>query len=371
MTGVQTPVALIIFNRPHTTERVLARIAEARPRQLFVIADGPRADHPGDSERCAAARAVVDRVDWDCRVIRNYSDVNLGCGRRPASGIDWVFEQVDRAIILEDDCVPHLSFFRFCEELLERYRDDERVMQISGNNFQLGRRRTRYSYFFSCHNICWGWASWRRAWRYHDMALGLWPALRDTPWLLDIVGDPRAARVWRRMFDIAHARGGDVDFWDYQWTFACWAQHGLSILPNATLVSNVGFGDDATHTKGRDKRAHLPTSETIFPLEHPPYVARDAEADRFIVEEVVLPGLPEESGLLGKLRRVASVIASGPVRRPESMRDVADVVARGLIALRFNYVIDAVLKYAPEGIRAWVEAQKAKAKRRMASQPRL
>ncbi len=175
---MRTAVALIIFNRPDTTARVFREIATARPPKLFVSADGPRTGHPEDAERCDAARAVVDRVDWDCDVLRNYLEVNLGCGRRPATGISWILEHVDEAIILEDDCVPDPTFFRFCEELLERFREDRRVMHIAGNNFQFGRKRGPFSYFFSSHNISHGWASCRRAWQHFDMGAKLWSALR-------------------------------------------------------------------------------------------------------------------------------------------------------------------------------------------------
>nr|MBA3765731.1 glycosyltransferase family 2 protein [Acidobacteriota bacterium] len=176
---MNVPVALIIFNRADTTARVLAEIAKARPSKLLVIADGPRADHPDDAEKCLAARAAIDRVNWDCEVLTNYSEVNLGCGARPSSGLDWVFENVAEAIILEDDCLPHPTFFPFCAELLERHRDDERVMMISGDNFQFGRKRTQYSYYFSRYTHTWGWATWRRAWRYFDREIKLWPALRE------------------------------------------------------------------------------------------------------------------------------------------------------------------------------------------------
>src|SRR4030095_1100293 len=135
---LQTPVALLIFNRPETTARVLAEIRNARPAKLLIIGDGPRPGEPADAERCLAARAAAANIDWGCEVLKNYSDVNLGCGQRPASGLDWVFQNVDRAIIMEDDCLPHPTFFRFCDELLEHYRDDERVMTVSGNNFQYG-----------------------------------------------------------------------------------------------------------------------------------------------------------------------------------------------------------------------------------------
>jgi hypothetical protein len=215
-----------------------------------------------------------------------------------------VFERVEEAIILEDDCVPHPTFFRFCEELLDRFCDDERVMQICGNNFQFGHRRTSFSYFFSHHNICWGWATWRRAWQYFDMNVKLWPVLRDTSWLLDITGHPRAVEYWQGMFDRAHAGNVDQWTWDYQWTFACWAQYGLSVLPNKTLVSNIGFGEDATHTRSSNNiLLNIPSAEMSFPLQHPPYLVRNGEADRFFIEQVVLPRLPQPPTLYQQIRQ--------------------------------------------------------------------
>ena len=146
---LKTAVAFIIFNRPDTTELVFREIAKAKPPVLLVVADGPRLGHQEEPELCAATRAIIGRVNWDCEVLTNYSDVNLGCKLRVSSGLDWVFDQVEEAIILEDDCLPHQSFFQFCEELLSKYRDDERIAMISGNNIQLGRKRTKDSYYFS------------------------------------------------------------------------------------------------------------------------------------------------------------------------------------------------------------------------------
>jgi hypothetical protein len=311
---MRAPVAFLIFNRPDVTAQVFREIALARPPRLFLIADGPRPGHPGDEEKCAAARAVVERVDWPCRVDRNYSDVNLGCGVRPATGISWVFEQVEEAILLEDDCLPHPTFFRYCDELLEHYRDDERIMNIAGTDWQFGRRRSRYSYWFSMFNISWGWASWRRAWRHYDRSLRMWPELRETNWLRDKVGDPAAAGMFQDAFDRAHAAGGNLDYWDYQWTFTCWAQSGLSILPSANLVSNIGFGPDATHTfAATGVRARAQRAAMQFPLEHPPIMVRDHEADRFIVEHVIWPQLGVSQGRRGA-RRLAALVPT-PFRR--------------------------------------------------------
>ena len=306
-------VALIIFNRPDLTERVLSGIVAAKPSKLFVIADGPRPGVPGDLESCMAARDVIDRVDWDCDVIKNYSDVNLGCGLRPATGISWVFEQVEYAIILEDDCVPHPSFFPFCDEMLQRYADDERMVQVCGNLHHFGGPRGGASYFFSRHNLCaGGWATWRRAWRHFDFKIELWPSLRETPWLRYVTGHHQAANYWERLFDAAHAGAGHVDFWDYQWTFACWIQNGLSIVPNTGLLTNMGFRPDGTHTKGPDRWANLPVAEMMFPLNHPPCVVPDSAADLFFVEQVAGGGPPSFSQ---RLRRKLSRHTPGPVRR--------------------------------------------------------
>ncbi len=277
MAAVKTPVALVVFNRPNTTAQVFARIAAAHPSRLFVMADGPRPDHPGDVETCAKARAITEAIDWPCEVHRDYAAENVGCGRRVASGIDWVFQQVEEAIILEDDCLPDPTFFPFCDELLARFRGDERIMAVSGDNFQGGRSRTRYSYYFSIVSHVWGWATWRRAWRHFDPGMSRWPEIRDGAWLADLLGDRHAVRYWTEIFDGMLQRPKDI--WDYAWFFACWAQGGLTVLPNVNLVSNIGFDERATHTRIPTPRAMVPAGGMAFPLVHPPYVLRDTQAE--------------------------------------------------------------------------------------------
>jgi hypothetical protein len=280
---MRTPVAFIIFNRPDTTARVFESIRHARPPKLLVIADGARPDKIGEAEKCAATRAVIDRVDWDCEVMTNYSDINLGCRSRVASGIDWVFQQVEEAIILEDDCLPEPSFFPYCEELLERYRHDTRMMTISGDNFQFGRRRTSDSYYFSQFNyMCptWGWATWRRAWQYYDVNIELWATIRDEGWLEDILGDSPTLEVWKRKFQSVYDR--EFDTWDYQWIFTCWVQNGSIVIPNVNLISNIGYRADATHSKTlMSEFANMPVVPMPFPLQHPKFVIRDTKADRY------------------------------------------------------------------------------------------
>ena len=277
---MKTPVAFLIFNRPDTTEKVFEAIRQAQPLKLLVVADGARSDRPSEAEKCQATRAIIDRVDWECEVLTNYSDVNLGCKTRVSSGLNWVFDHVEEAIILEDDCLPDPSFFLFCEKLLNYYREDERIMVISGDNFQFGRKRTDYSYYFSRYNHCWGWATWKRAWQYYDLEMKLWQEIRDGNWLEYILHKPRAVKYWNKVFQASYDR--IIDSWDYQWTYTCWIQNGLTILPNVNLVSNIGFGTEGTHTTSNNSPvAKLPTEKMYFPLRHPPFIIRDAEADEF------------------------------------------------------------------------------------------
>jgi hypothetical protein len=287
---MNTPIVLIIFNRPCVTAKVFEAIRKVRPKQLLVIADGPRSDHKTDSEFCRAARAVIEKVDWDCEVLENYSDINLGCKQRVSSGINWVFSMVNEAIILEDDCLPHPSFFRFCTELLDLYRNDERIMAISGNNLQFGENTTQYSYYFSRFNHIWGWATWKRAWQHYDVEMRYFSQLKNTNWLNSILINRRAKKCWEKQFEEAYL--GRIDTWDYAWTFACWLQNGLTILPEANLVSNLGFGEDATHTKDVQSRySNIAVKAVDFPLSHPPFMVCNWQADRFTQETLFRLGL--------------------------------------------------------------------------------
>jgi hypothetical protein len=263
-----TPVAFIIFNRPDTTERVFAEIARARPPKLLVVGDGPRANRPGEAEKVAACRAIIDRVNWPCEVLTNYSEANLGCKVRVSSGLDWVFEQVPEAIVLEDDCLPHPTFFRFCQELLERYRDDERIGMISGDNFQFGHSINDDSYYFSNINHIWGWASWRNRWQSdYDVDLKLWPKIREEKRFRNWFGTKSEQDNFAEIIENVYQ--GKVNTWDYQWNFASRIKGRIAVMPNVNLISNIGFGVEATHTTGQSAFANLPVMPINFPLKHP------------------------------------------------------------------------------------------------------
>lgn len=280
-------VALIVFNRPRQTEQVFQRIAAARPERLFVISDGPRPEVAGEAAKVAEARRATEAVEWPCVVQRHYADTNLGCGVRPATGISWVFEHVEDCMILEDDCIPDPTFFRFCAELLERYRHDERVMTISGDQF-VRRPRFAASYGFSRFPLTWGWATWRRAWRHFDYTIASWPERRATAWLRDLLRNDRAAWYWSARFN--YAQGGcRRDIWDIQWIFATWLHDGVCIYPAVNLVTNVGFGEDSTHTKGEPGFADVGTVPVRFPLVHPDTVSLDSRYDNALFETAICP----------------------------------------------------------------------------------
>jgi hypothetical protein len=268
---MSAPVLLIIYKRPDLTRRALAAIAAAKPPRLFVAADGPRT--PADAEACRLTRAAVDELTG-IEVVTNFADRNLGCGIRVHTAISWAFESAEELIVIEDDCLPNASFFRFCNELLAAYRDDERVMHVSGDNFVGPAVSGPHSYYFSKYTHAWGWATWKRAWRHFDWTIARWPELKATGMIESWCPDVYEQRYWTVIFD--QMFGGAPDVWDYMWMFACWSQNGLAALPSANLVRNDGWGPDATHT--HDPVA-IPPTENLDRIEHPPYVVRNMRAD--------------------------------------------------------------------------------------------
>jgi hypothetical protein len=279
---LHTPVLLIIFNRPHTTQQVFDRIREVKPKRLYVASDGPRAHIPTDANRCAETRKIIEQIDWDCEVKTLFQDQNLGCGVAPATAITWLFDNEENGIILEDDCVPSKSFFWFCQEILERYKDDTRVMHIGGNNHLEGWcRDSDYSYYFSNKPNAWGWATWRRAWRLFDLNIPHYPELKRKGYLSDIFLNKFEKAYRLGLLDKTFSNIDNGDVWDYQWEFTVYSNSGLCVVPEVNLVRNIGFGADATHTfNPNEKKAQLNEEEIEFPLRHPKFVIRDFESDR-------------------------------------------------------------------------------------------
>lgn len=272
------PVLLIIFRRPDTTRQVFEAIRNVRPAQLFLAADGPRLHRRGEAEACAETRSVVAGVDWPCEVRTWFRDENVGAGRNVSEAVTWFLGQCGEGCILEDDCLPHPDFFRFVSEGLERYRDDERVMHISGSSFRGNRRFTEDSYVFSRYNHGWGWATWKRAWDKLDLEMVsldrfLFTAIQTGFW-----DSSRERRYWTKVF--RQARNHEMDAWDFQWKLTLWKEGGFCLYPEPNLVSNLGFGGDATNTVNDGRRKANRPFSPLGTIRHPEFMVRHRVADQ-------------------------------------------------------------------------------------------
>lgn len=283
---LHTPVLLMAFNRPNITQRVFDEIRKAKPKQFFMAVDGPRDNRPGEDILCQATRDIVKQVDWDCEVKTLFPEKNAGIQgihSGPTVAINWFFENVEEGIIFEDDCLPHPSFFQFCQEMLAYYRDNEKIMYISGDNFQSGTKRGDASYYFSIYLNAWGWATWRRAWKRFDPSLKSFPQFRDENKIAKTVAGKDVQKAILDVFRKEYY--GEWKTWDYEWGYAIWAHEGLGVIPNVNLISNIGFGAQATHNfSPENKLANMTTQAMEFPLRHPSVIAPHKEADRYTFE---------------------------------------------------------------------------------------
>jgi len=283
MDDFNVPIALFNFNRPQHTRSVFEIVRQIKPSRLLLVSDGPRANKPEDAHLCAEVRAIFEEIDWKCNVSRNFSDTNLGSFKRNSSGLNWVFDTVEEAIILEDDCLPSLSFFRYCKELLERYRNDKRIGVISGNNFVApGAGQGDYSYFFSAYALTWGWATWRRVWQQVDLTMSRWEEKAGKEMLRALHPQSVEWKYWLQLYGAIHS-GQRKNAWDYQLILSSFRHSQLCIIPNINLISNTGYGVGATHCMDDSSRlANISRGDLEFPLIHPVSVVRCEEMDHAI-----------------------------------------------------------------------------------------
>jgi hypothetical protein len=290
---MQTPVVLIAFRRPDVTQRNLDVLRQVQPEQLFIVADGPRPGLPDEAAKCEAVRALIDDIDWPCKVERKYADRNLGLEANVELGLDWVFSQVDRAIVLEDDCIPDPTFFRFAEELLDRYADEKQVWQIAGDTHTVsGTHYGEASYGFSTWASVWGWATWADRWHAHRAEFdrdhaGAEDRVDKTPRTADAVRNRPAVPhpdaiitegAMRHFTFVSTETDGDHYGWDHHWWVTIMSRQGLSIMPRVNLVEHDGYGEGATHT--RASKVPYPAEAMAFPLVHPAGVELNRDAER-------------------------------------------------------------------------------------------
>ncbi len=311
---LDTPVLFLVFNRPDTTLQVFEAIRRAKPRQLFIAADGPRSHRPDEVVRCNQVRGIAAQVDWDCQVQTLFREHNLGCKYAVSSAIDWFFAHVAEGIILEDDTLPDDSFFNYCQELLRYYRNDEKVMHIGGFNHLPSYGRPEFSYRFSVYCHVWGWATWRRAWQHYTVELSPWEEYRKRVKLAETSSHQAFAKTWSNVYQ--EIAGHKIDTWDLQWLFAVWKLQGRAITPTHNLVQNIGVGHrDGTHTTSEDKSLSITSYGMSFPLVHNPAKHPDAAYDAQVLEEIYLPW--------GKKRSFKQVVHDRYYHRlPESMKNL-------------------------------------------------
>jgi hypothetical protein len=250
----ETPILFLVFNRPDLTEEVFETIRNRQPSRLYVAADGPRPHKSGELQLCAETRKIVERVDWDCDIHKLYREQNLGCGRAVSTAITWFFEHESEGVILEDDCLPDASFYPFCSEMLKRYRDNEKVGSVSGNNFLPPGMRVAAPYSFSKYAQIWGWASWARFWKNYDFEL----SGEEEEWeeiIRRVNPIEYHARYWLEVFRAM--KSGLLDTWDYQVIFSAWKRGFVHLYPGRNLISNLGYGETATHTNFESPLAGL------------------------------------------------------------------------------------------------------------------
>jgi len=264
------PILFVIFNRPETTAITFEAIKKVKPQKLYIAADGARQEVEEDILKCKRTRDIIQKIDWNCEVKTLFRNENLGVVKGVISAIDWFFANEDHGIILEDDCLPSDSFWLYMQILLNYYKENEEVMHISGSNF-IDTQKLNTSIYFSYFGSCWGWASWRRAWKKYDLNLIENVSEKD---YLEILKKVSITTKHYNYFKnhLNYHRTGNDNIWDWRWTFCIWFYNGIVINPKYNMIKNIGYGTEATTSKGknqaRNKIAALETfdiNKIIFP----------------------------------------------------------------------------------------------------------
>lgn len=278
---LKTPILFLIFNRMDETKEVFEAIRKAKPSKLYIASDGARELKAGERYNVESVRTYVTKnIDWPCEVKTLFRENNLGCKVAVSGAIDWFFNNEEMGIILEDDCLPSQSFFRFCEDLLVMYKNEPTVWQITGDNFQDGMIRGKSDYYFSHHVHIWGWATWRDRWKAYDVELKSFKHHQDKRIFKRIFKQSFLVDYWLNI--MSNLQAGKIDTWDYQWMYAIWSNQGVCVLPNYNLVSNIGFNNNATHTKtDQSGLSRQKSFELNFPLTHPQIIIEDLDADEW------------------------------------------------------------------------------------------
>ncbi len=332
--SLDIPVLFLIYNRPELTERTFEKIKEVRPTKLYIGADGPNPKKPHDIIKCNLTREIVSKIDWKCEIKTLFRKANLGCKYAVSSAINWFFEYEEAGIIVEDDILTSRDFFQFCKEMLIKYADDKRIMHITGNNLQFGWTRDSSSYYYSYYGSICGWATWKRAWKLYDLEMKNYPKFLADGYLNSLFSNEDEIQFRKSTFDEVYFK--KLDTWDFQWTFSRLSNNGLSIIPNKNLIKNIGFLNNATHTKNiNDIRSKLEIENMSFPLKHPKFISRDKVSDnRYFKKILKLDSeyIVKESNVLFKSEELRSLLVKSEEyiekRDIEPARELVNIILK-------------------------------------------
>lgn len=287
----KVPVLFITFNRLDTSRQVFEAIKSQQPQKLYLFSDGPRKDKQGEANAVYEVRNwLTSQINWPCDVHTLFLDQNMGPRYALGHAVNWLFAHEEEGVIFEHDCLPHPSFFPFCAELLERYRNEPRVMYISGNNFMFNEVTFQHSYSFSRHNHIWGFATWRRAWQKYDPEMTGFEEAFSSHFFDKLIPDSRIRKEYITILNAVKL--GTVDTWDYQWFFNTWCAGGVGVIPSQNLVSNIGYGALALNTF-RDNHilANIPVNDIGSVISHPEEITTNKEIERVYLKRVFPPFL--------------------------------------------------------------------------------
>lgn len=322
--ALERTVVLFFFNRPKHLQRVFARVRQAKPKDLVLVSDGPRPDRPEEAIACDQCRAIVEHIDWPCQVTRCYAKENMGCRDRIASGIRETFERYETAIFLEDDCLPRLSFFAYCNELLNKYESDEEVAFISGTRFiHLPKPKNKEGYQFCDMPLVWGWASWRRALVGYDEAIADWEQHKDAirakiKQATDTLGQPMSDRIANGIITaLNNCYAGTLNTWDHPLAYHFMKQNMKSLLPKQNMITNIGFGPLSTHSGKISTQAALRSSDIALPLTHPATTDIDPLLNARVWKNIFLHPMDGEPVIRRVLHRIKRSFDEFKFRRTE------------------------------------------------------
>ena len=279
---MNTPILILLFNRPKETKILINRLRNIKPLKIYISQDGPRNQSPNDIILCQSVRDIIKDIDWNCEIKKKFNKVNLGCRASVSSALNWFFENEENGIILEDDCIPSNSFFNFCEQMLNRYKNSENIYSISGSNFQNNKKIGNGDYYFSKYAHCWGWATWKRAWKNYDDDMKFWTKLKTSHLWNKLHPIFFEKKYWLKVFDSVYNR--KIDSWAYVWLASVWNVGGKSIIPNTNLIVNIGFNEFATNTLRFSKvdEEKLKFTEIESNLSHPSDQIINYKADEYV-----------------------------------------------------------------------------------------